>query len=62
MHTGEPPPDTNLQARTTVRRGNEPPRTPRWVRVFGIVAVVLLLAFVVLHLTGLVPMHLSMHR
>lgn len=27
-------------------------RTPRWVYVFGIVAVVLVVVFVVLHLTG----------
>jgi len=28
------------------------PGTPRWVKVFGIFALVLLLLFVVLHLTG----------
>ena len=28
---------------------------PRWVKVFGIVAVVVIVAFVVLHLTGLAP-------
>ena len=27
-------------------------RTPRWVRVFGVIALLLLLLFVVLHLTG----------
>jgi ABC-type transporter Mla subunit MlaD len=26
--------------------------TPRWVYVFGIIALVLVLAFVILHLTG----------
>ena len=26
--------------------------TPRWVYVFGVIAVILVLAFVVLHLTG----------
>lgn len=26
--------------------------TPRWVKVFGIIAVVLVLLFVILHLTG----------
>ena len=26
--------------------------TPRWVKVFGIVAIVLVLLFVILHLTG----------
>ncbi len=29
-----------------------PPPTPRWVKVFGIVVVVLVLVFVILHLTG----------
>ncbi|WP_336788524.1 hypothetical protein [Paenibacillus sp. MMO-177] len=28
------------------------PGTPRWVKVFGIIALVLFLLFVVLHLTG----------
>lgn len=27
-------------------------RTPRWVKVFGIIAIVLVLGFVILHLTG----------
>jgi len=29
-----------------------PPRTPRWVKVFGIIAIILVLLFVILHLTG----------
>jgi len=29
-----------------------PPSTPRWVKVFGIVTLILLLLFVILHLTG----------
>lgn len=29
-----------------------PPSTPRWVKVFGIIALVLVLLFVILHLTG----------
>ncbi len=28
------------------------PATPRWVKIFGAIALVLLLVFVVLHLTG----------
>ncbi len=32
--------------------GNQPPATPRWVKVFGIVVIVLVLLFVILHLTG----------
>jgi hypothetical protein len=29
-----------------------PPGTPRWVKVFGIIAILLILLFVVLHLSG----------
>ena len=29
-----------------------PPSTPRWVKVFGIIALALVLLFVILHLTG----------
>ena len=29
-----------------------PPSTPRWVKMFGIIALVLVLLFVILHLTG----------
>ena len=38
------------------------PRTPRWVQVFGIIFIALVLLFVVLHLTGLSPMgsHMNM--
>lgn len=32
-----------------------PYRTPRWVKIFGIIAIVLVLLFVTLHLTGLSP-------
>ncbi len=28
------------------------PGTPRWVKVFGIIAVVLVLVFIILHVTG----------
>jgi hypothetical protein len=35
-----------------------PPNTPRWVKAFGIIAVVLLLLFVGLHLTGNAPTHM----
>lgn len=31
-------------------------RTPRWVKVFGILAIVAVLLFVALHLTGHAPM------
>jgi hypothetical protein len=29
-----------------------PPGMPRWVRVFGIIAIVLIVAFIIRHLTG----------
>jgi len=29
-----------------------PPSIPRWVKVFGIIFIVLILLFVILHLTG----------
>jgi hypothetical protein len=35
-----------------------PPGTPRWVKVFGITAIVLVLLFAGLHLTGNVPTHM----
>ena len=35
-----------------------PPGTPRWVKVFGIVLIVLLLAFAGLHLSGHAPTHM----
>ena len=35
-----------------------PPSTPRWVKVFGITAVVLVLLFAGLHLTGNAPTHM----
>ena len=35
-----------------------PPRTPRWVKAFGIGAVVLVLLFAGLHLTGNTPTHM----
>ena len=30
----------------------KPHTTPRWVKVFGIIVIVLILLFVILHLTG----------
>jgi hypothetical protein len=36
-----------------------PPATPRWVKAFGIVLVVLLLAFAALHRTGNAPTHMG---
>ena len=32
--------------------GDSPPATPLWVKVFGIIALVLLLLFIILHVTG----------
>lgn len=36
-----------------------PPGTPRWVKAFGILLIVLLLAFVGLHLSGHAPTHMG---
>jgi hypothetical protein len=30
-------------------------RTPRWVKIFGIAAIAVVIAFAVLHLSGLAP-------
>ena len=38
-----------------------PPNTPRWVKVFGIVVVVLILFVVTLYLTGHGPMNHGDH-
>jgi hypothetical protein len=35
-----------------------PPSTPRWVKALGIIAIVLILAFVGLHLSGNAPIHM----
>jgi hypothetical protein len=34
---------------------DEATSTPRWVKVFGIIAILLVVLFVILHLTGLAP-------
>ncbi len=49
----DPPsyPDTGDDTGVGPDRGS-PPSTPRWVKVFGIIVIVLLLLFVILHLTG----------
>jgi hypothetical protein len=51
----EPPtaPDSNSN-RVGVGHGpGSPPSTPRWVKVSGIIGIVLILLFVILHLAGL---------
>ncbi len=36
-----------------------PPKTPRWVKIFGVIGLLLVLLFVILHLTGHSPfMHM----
>jgi hypothetical protein len=41
------------RGRTSAAHGRgSAPNTPRWVKVFGIVALVLVLLFVIVHLTG----------
>jgi hypothetical protein len=52
----DPPRSTEPKTRTDMRpeRGL-PPSTPRWVKVAGIIGIVLVLVFVILHLTGHSP-------
>ena len=50
-----PYPDSSGNTGAGPHRGSSastPPSTPRWVKAFGIIAIVLVLLFVVLHLTG----------
>lgn len=53
------PPDPNSNGDVGAKSGRETTEEhmPRWVRVFGIIAVVLILLFVILHLTGHAPSH-----
>ncbi len=39
-----------------------PPSTPRWVKIFGIIGIVLIAVFAILHLTGNSPFgsHMAM--
>ena len=40
-------------AQTSTEHDSEtPPRTPGWVKAFGLILIVLVLALIVLHLTG----------
>ena len=49
-HGGDDGDDTRLSP-----GGGGPPGVPRWVKAFGIVFAVLVLVFVILHLTGNSP-------
>ena len=51
-----PYPDTRSRVRTDLDQ-DSPPGTPRWVKVSGVVAIVLFLLVAGLHLTGHTPMH-----
>ena len=31
---------------------NQPPGTPRWVKIFGVIAIVVVVLIVIMHLTG----------
>jgi hypothetical protein len=44
----DPSPYTDFNTDT----GEETPATPRWVKVFGIIAIVVALLFVMLHIGG----------
>jgi hypothetical protein len=53
------PHDHNSNGDNRVRAGRETTDEgmPRWVKVFGIIGIVLILLFVILHLTGHAPSH-----
>jgi hypothetical protein len=58
LRAAEPLPYRGASGHTDMQPGQEsPPATPRWVKVFGIIAIVLVLLFVGLHVTGNVPTH-----
>ncbi len=58
LHGADPPSYPDTSHVTGVERDREsPPDTPRWVKAFGIGAIVLVLLFAGLHLTGNVPTH-----
>lgn len=44
--------DSALDTDDSNLRPDDAPGTPRWVKLFGIIALVLVLLFVILHLTG----------
>jgi hypothetical protein len=59
LHRAGPLPDPNAGVDIVREPDREsPPSTPRWVKVFGITAIVLVLLFAGLHLTGNAPMHM----
>ncbi|MDQ6674997.1 MAG: hypothetical protein M3069_30385 [Chloroflexota bacterium] len=51
-------PPSDLDASGTQPDSESPPSTPRWVKSLGIIAIVLLLVFAGLHLTGNAPTHM----
>jgi hypothetical protein len=59
LHGADPPSYPDTTHVTGVQPDRESaPSTPRWVKAFGIGAVVLVLLFAGLHLTGNAPTHM----
>lgn len=52
MKTLPPAPESNSDSGRGLGRRSTEENTPRWVYVFGTVAIVLVLLFVILHLAG----------
>jgi hypothetical protein len=46
------PPTLMTSQRSETDPDIDPPRTPRWVKVFGILVGLLAVAFIIMHLTG----------
>jgi len=57
-HLADPPPDPDTDDGGAGHNRRPAPGTPRWVTVVGIAVLVLVLLFVILHVTGLVGPHM----
>ncbi len=53
MADSSTPPRANSSDAVMRHGRGSPPSTPRWVKVFGTIVIVMVLLFVVLHLAGL---------
>ena len=54
----EPTSESGVDAGPRPGLRKQPPPLPRWVKAFGIAFIILVLVFIALHLSGVVPMHM----